>query len=84
MWKQFFSVMKQLITLTEDTKRNTNDIHELQAQMRDLTIAFEQLRYEIRRVSEKDDHEREKIMLRLENELLRYERHLQAKRDDES
>lgn len=49
---------------------------ELGQEVRDLTRAVERLAYEIHRVGEKDDHEREKIVLRLENELLRFERRL--------
>ena len=48
----------------------------LRQEVRDLTRAVERLAYEIHRVAEKDDHEHEKIALRLENELLRFEKRL--------
>ena len=45
--------------------------------------AFERLAYEIRRVNDKDDHEREKIILKLENELLKFERRLPSATKEE-
>lgn len=50
--------------------------------MKEMTLAFERLAYEVRRVSDKDDHEREKVILRLENELLKFARRLPAGKDD--
>ena len=38
--------------------------------------AVERLAYEIHRVSDKEGHEREQLALRLENELLKFERRL--------
>lgn len=83
MWKRIFEMAKQMILLTEATQRNSERIDKLQEQVRDLTMAFERLRYEIQRVNDKDDNEREKMALRLENELLKFERRLIPKRDDE-
>jgi archaellum component FlaC len=76
MWKQIFDMAKRLLLLVEQTDRNRDEIKELQKQFRDLAAAFERLAYEIHRVSDKDDHEREKIILKLENELLKFERRL--------
>ncbi len=44
--------------------------------MHDLTAVVHGAVHELRRVSEHDGHEREKLALRLENELLRFERRL--------
>lgn len=76
MWKQLASFVKQMLLLTEESKHHASDITKLQEQMRDLTLALEQLRYEIRRVSDRDESEREKMTLRLEAQLLRFERRL--------
>lgn len=83
MWKRIFEMAKQMILLTEATQRNSERVDKLQEQVRDLTMAFERLRYEIQRVNDKDDNEREKMALRLENKLLKFERRLIPKRDDE-
>jgi len=76
MWKRFFEVMRQVILLTDKTERNANDIAKLQESMKDLTLALEQLRYELYSVRDKNEHERSMIQLRLENQLLKFERRL--------
>ena len=65
---------KRLLILAEDTKRNHDEIKELREEVRRLAAAFERLAFEIRRVSERDEHEREKLVLQLENRLLRFEK----------
>lgn len=85
MWKQIFEMAKRLFMLAEDTKRNRDEIKELREEVRRLTAALERLAYETRRVGDRDESEREKLALRLENEMLKFERRLpQAKRDKES
>ena len=76
MWKQVFKLARQLITLAESTERNRTRIQELQVQVENLTLIVHSLVHEIRRNSENEAHEREKLVLRLENELLRFERRL--------
>ncbi len=41
-----------------------------------MARAIERLAYEIKRTQDEDRHEREKLALRLENELLKFERRL--------
>jgi len=83
MWKQLFNAIKQLVILTHQTERNREEIKNLSEQVRDLAHALERLAYEVHRVNEKVDYagkneaqEREKLGLRLENELLKFERRL--------
>jgi predicted nucleic acid-binding Zn-ribbon protein len=76
MWKQIFDMAKRLLLLTEDTKRNRDEIKEMREQIRDLAAAIERPAYEVRRVGDRDEGEREKLALRLENELLKFERRL--------
>jgi predicted nucleic acid-binding Zn-ribbon protein len=76
MWKQILELAKRLFMLAEDTKRNRDEIRELREEVRRLTGAVERLAYEIHRVSDKEGHEREQLALRLENELLKFERRL--------
>jgi predicted nucleic acid-binding Zn-ribbon protein len=81
MWKQILAIAKRLLLLAEDTKQNRDEIKELQKQVRDLAAAFERLAYEVHRVGEKDEHERDKLILRVENELLKFERRLPPAKD---
>jgi len=76
MWKQILELAKRLFMLAEDTKRNRDEIRELREEVRRLTGVVERLAYEIHRVGDKEGHEREQLALRLENELLKFERRL--------
>ncbi|MGH9898584.1 MAG: hypothetical protein ACRD4L_07025 [Pyrinomonadaceae bacterium] len=76
MWKQILEIAKRLFLVAQDNQRNRDEIKELHQEMRNLSRAVEHLAYEIHRVSDRDNNEREKIMLQLENELLRFERRL--------
>lgn len=80
MWKQILDMAKRLFVLAEDTKRNHDEIKELRAEMRRLTAAVERLAYEIHRVSERETSEREKLILQLDNRLLKFEKLLPAKK----
>lgn len=82
MWKQILETAKRVLLLVEESRRNRQDIENMQAQLRAMSGAIERLRYEIQRVSDKDDNEREKMALRLENELLKFERRLLPKHNE--
>jgi predicted nucleic acid-binding Zn-ribbon protein len=79
MWKQIYEALKQLLLLTQQTERNRAEIKELRQELDDLTSAVERLAYEVRRSGENETHEREKLVLRLENKLLKFERRLHGK-----
>lgn len=81
MWKLIFDTAKRVLLLTEQTARNRKDIEDMQRQMKVMSAAIERLAYEIRRVSDKDESEREKMRLQLENMLLRFERRLPPERE---
>ncbi|HZG52568.1 MAG TPA: hypothetical protein VEZ40_10575 [Pyrinomonadaceae bacterium] len=60
-------------------------------QVREVASALERLAYEVHRIGEKVDyaakeeaHEREKLALRLENELLKFERRLPPSKEAET
>jgi hypothetical protein len=76
MWKQLYEWAKWLFLLAQETRRNRADIKELQDELEELTAIVQELVYEARRNKENETHEREKLVLRLENELLRFERRL--------
>ena len=81
MWKQIYEALKQLLLLTQQTEQNRVEIKELRQELDDLTSAVELLAYEVRRDRENEAHEREKLVLRLQNELLKFERRLPGKVD---
>lgn len=76
MWQQFFSGLKNLILLQEQTDQNTAKLKEMQAELKALSAVVRDLIYEVRGNKSNEAHEREKMALRLENELLKFERRL--------
>ena len=78
MWKQLLSLAARFWRLADESHRNSTEIKELRQQLDELTDKVHALAFELRRVAEHDGHEREKLALRLENELLRFERRLPA------
>ena len=83
MWKQFYDFASQILNLTRRTEQNLAQIQELQKDfakisttVADMKETLQRVIYELHQVSENDRHEREKMALRLENELLKFERRL--------
>ena len=71
MWTKVVDLARLLFTFSEGLQQNRADIKELQRELRDLTSRVQQLANGIRRVAENEAHEREKLGLRLENELFK-------------
>lgn len=67
MWEKFIQAIGDIVFLSEQARRNTEEIKELRKRTEDLTIVVERLAFEIRRTRENEAHEREKLVLRLEN-----------------
>lgn len=74
-----------MLILSKETERNRTDIKEVREEVERLTMVVQGLAFEIKRLSEKIDrahetetHEREKLALRVENEMLKFERRLPA------
>ena len=57
-------------------RQNRADIKELQNQFEELTAVVQELAFEVRRNKENETHEREKLVLKLENAMLKFERRL--------
>lgn len=71
MWNQIADFAKQLFMQAQETQKNKGDIKQLQQEVKDLTATVQRLIYEVHRLGENERHEREKMALRLEIELLR-------------
>ena len=76
MWQQLYDSLKRLMLLKEQTDKNTSDIKELQQEVKALTAVVQHLIYEMRSNRNDEAHERENMALRLQNELLKFERRL--------
>lgn len=90
MWKDLIEFTKAVFSLQRDTQQNKDDIKKcernieiLQQDVKDirkefskLTVIVERLTFEIQRVSDRETTEREKMVLQLENEMLKFERRL--------
>lgn len=76
MWQQLYDSLKKLLLLKEQTDKNVADIKELQQEVKALTAVVQQLIYEIRSSRNDEAHERANMALRLENEMLKFERRM--------
>ena len=76
MWPQIFDSLKKLLLLKEQTDKNTANIKDLERELKDLTAVVQQLIYEVRGNKHAEAYERENMALRLQNELLKFERRL--------
>ena len=76
MWKQVLQVAARFWKVAEETQRNSTEIRELRQELNDMGKVLDQVLHELQRQRENEAHEREKLALRLENELLRFERRL--------
>lgn len=76
MWQQFFDSLKKLILLQDQTDQNTAKIKEIQVELKALSAVVRDLIYEVRGNKSDEAHERENMALRLQNEMLKFERRL--------
>jgi predicted nucleic acid-binding Zn-ribbon protein len=76
MWGKIVDLAKKLLNLAHETERNKTEIEDLRQEVRQLSALVERVIFELQRVKENETHEREKMALRLENTLLRFERRL--------
>ena len=82
MWKKLLTLAGHFWRLAEETQRNRKQIEGLQSEVRSIWRAIDLLSMELQRGREGDVHEREKLLLRFENMLLRFERRLPPPRGD--
>jgi Skp family chaperone for outer membrane proteins len=83
MWKKLYEVLSRLLALTQKVERHDKEILGLQQEVKDLTAVAQRLVYELQRISDRENHERDNMQLRLENQLLRFERRLPPVERDE-
>ncbi len=68
MLEKLIQAIRDIVFLSEQSRRNTEEIKELRKRVEDLTLLNERLAFEIQRTRENEAHEREKLVLRLEKQ----------------
>jgi hypothetical protein len=91
MWKQFLEFSKQVISLARKSQQHETDIKEIRQElkqlgeeMRGLTTAIQQVQWEQRHDRDMAARDRENLILRLENYLLRAERGLPPGKENDA
>jgi hypothetical protein len=74
--KQLFELVRQALFLLRDVQQNKEDIAKLRRELDETHDAVRALAFELERVAERESHERERLALKLETILLRFERRL--------
>jgi predicted nuclease with TOPRIM domain len=76
MFKQLTELVANLLFLARDTRENKEALTQLRHETHDLADNLEKLSFEVQRLNDREKLEREKLVLQLENALLRIERRL--------
>lgn len=85
MFKSFFSWFWDQLTLSREVSELRHAVRDLQKRDEDKTDLLRDVLFALQRESENRRHEHDKLLLRLENELLKFERRLPPSKaaDDE-
>lgn len=78
MFRQLYELARNLLFLTEDLQRTKTELKELREEVRDLAETVRDLKYKVRQNRADGEHAHEKLLLQLENALLKFERRLPA------
>lgn len=81
MFKQLFEFIRQALLLQRDLRELREDVASLQREVEEANALAARLAFEIQRIGEREQQEREKFVLKVENALLRFERALPPARD---
>ena len=76
MWKQIFDWFKSQWTLARDFEQLQNENNELRQQQEKQLDLLKQLIFSLQQERTERRHENELLLLKLENELLKFERRL--------
>ncbi len=83
MWKQLLDFGKQLMSLTREVqqtkeaiKAQGEEIKDIRKELIRLAEIVQEVRFDGQRAADNAAHERENLMLRLENALLKFERRM--------
>jgi hypothetical protein len=82
--KDFSSLAQKVLTFGKELEQNRADVKELRRDLQNLTLLVQRLVDEIKLSSQQESSEREKLALRLQIELLKFERRLSPVKDSDS
>lgn len=71
MWKSLCELVRTVLGLAEYVREDREEIKEIRKDLRDLTLVVERRVAQVEHVGEREQREREMLLLRLENSLLR-------------
>ena len=81
MLKRFVEYVLDLLNTARDTRSNKEAIAQLRKEFDELTKAVERISFQLRGLREEERLEREKLVLQIENALLRMEKRLPSSPD---
>lgn len=76
MLKALYDLVRTVLRLGEYVQEDREEIKEIRRDLRDLTLVVERLAAQVAHVGEREQREREMLVLRLENSVLRSRRAL--------
>jgi uncharacterized protein YoxC len=76
MLKKLLELFRGQVFLAKDVQDNKESIARLPQEFDELSDLVMRLQYEVRSLREEERHEREKLVLSIENALLKFERRL--------
>ncbi len=79
MWRDLLATLKAVVTLAEELRQNREEIKEIRQELRQLAKIVDRLDAEIHATEKREATERENLILKLQNELLRFEQRLERR-----
>jgi predicted nucleic acid-binding Zn-ribbon protein len=71
MLKALYDLVRTVLRLGEYVQEDREEIKEIRRDLRDLSLVVERLAAQVAHVGEREEREREMLVLRLENRVLR-------------
>jgi uncharacterized protein YoxC len=79
----FFNLAKRVVGLADDLQRYQDEIKEVRKELRDLSLAVHGIAQELRHTKERGEDAHARILLEVENRLLKLGRELPPSSDEE-
>lgn len=71
MWKAVYDWAKACVGLAEDVRQVQDEIQDVRRELRDVTLNVQRCMMEVARLGEREEREREVLLLKMENLLLK-------------
>lgn len=72
MWKGIAATVTNLLQLAENVREDREELKEIRKELRDTLLVVERLQLGLEQLGEREERERQMLMLRMENVLLRH------------